>query len=651
MTEGSGVSSRLEPIDLARQADFALASATIRPSLSEVLAGGQTIRLQPRVMQVLVALVRAGGEVVSRDDLVASCWGGLAIGDDAINRCIGRLRRLAEDEAPGSFTIETLPRIGYRLSRSGDEPSAIGASDTRRSGRRLALVALALTAAALVVGGAWLALGRPGLTPRPSGVAVMPFETASGDPLSRAFAEGVADEVASTLTSSDLRSIKSDTGPGSSGLQRDAAAGRLGAAFALGGRVRRDGDLLRVSVSLSDVAGHDVLWSADVSRPASEAQDLQEQVAVKVADVLHCTLDANTFGGRIPRESLRLYLHACEAMDSEGADEVRDRFRQVVAREPRLANAWGTLALASAMASGDLPPDLAIEARREARSAAFRALRLDPKAGVADVALSTLMEPAHLWERQKLLLAGLKFSPDNALLNFIEAELLGQAGRTREAIAFERRAVRLNPLLHDFTTELARALASAADISEARALMEHATRIWPDSDDVKESRIAMEARFGDPTRALALIADVKTRPSDWESPMIEKWRRFALTRQDPSPLTVAAYAREVLTRLAAGRQDVGSAVRELVGVGATVGTRAFAAAARSSPADPRHRSAVPAVRRGYAMRDTPAVHATGGRGWASSISGGAPAIGPISVSPPTGPTTARAVAARLASRS
>ena len=57
-----------------------------------------TIRLQPRVMQVLVARARAGGEVVSRDELLASCWGGLAIGDDAINRCIGRLRRLSEAE-------------------------------------------------------------------------------------------------------------------------------------------------------------------------------------------------------------------------------------------------------------------------------------------------------------------------------------------------------------------------------------------------------------------------------------------------------------------------------------------------------------------------------------------------------------------------
>ena len=47
-------------------------------------------------MQVLVALHRAFPNVVSRDDLIASCWEGRVVGDDAINRAIGRLRRLSE---------------------------------------------------------------------------------------------------------------------------------------------------------------------------------------------------------------------------------------------------------------------------------------------------------------------------------------------------------------------------------------------------------------------------------------------------------------------------------------------------------------------------------------------------------------------------
>src|SRR5579859_3495864 len=62
-------------IDLAREPDLQLGAAQVSPSASEITVGADRIRLQHRVMQVLVALVRAKGGIVSRDALVASCWG------------------------------------------------------------------------------------------------------------------------------------------------------------------------------------------------------------------------------------------------------------------------------------------------------------------------------------------------------------------------------------------------------------------------------------------------------------------------------------------------------------------------------------------------------------------------------------------------
>jgi hypothetical protein len=79
----------------------------------------------------------------------------------------------------------------------------------------------------------------------------------------------------------------------------------------------------------------------------------------------------------------------------------------------------------------------------------------------------------------------------------------------------------------------------------------------------------MEARWGDAGRAIALLDDPKSRPANWEAPMIEKWRRFSLIRRDHDPAQTAAYTRDVLADLAAGRTDLNRAVRDLVGVGAT----------------------------------------------------------------------------------
>lgn len=102
-------------IDLARCDDFELGSATIRPASREIVSGGRVESIEPKVMQLLVTLARLTGRVVSRDELVEQCWGGRVVGEDAINRVIGKLRRAAESVAGGTFRIETIARVGVRL--------------------------------------------------------------------------------------------------------------------------------------------------------------------------------------------------------------------------------------------------------------------------------------------------------------------------------------------------------------------------------------------------------------------------------------------------------------------------------------------------------------------------------------------------------
>ncbi|MDR3526236.1 MAG: winged helix-turn-helix domain-containing protein [Rhizomicrobium sp.] len=111
----------LTPIVLAQEADFHLGGLLISPS--QRLVGpspshqATSERLQPRIMQVLIALAHRRGEVVSRDEMMAVCWGGFAVSDDAINRCIARIRRLSETH--GGFTLETIARVGYQLNETG----------------------------------------------------------------------------------------------------------------------------------------------------------------------------------------------------------------------------------------------------------------------------------------------------------------------------------------------------------------------------------------------------------------------------------------------------------------------------------------------------------------------------------------------------
>lgn len=151
-------------LDLANEHDFQLGAFRVRPAYREVRRGDVIDILEPRVMQVLAALARRMGAVVSRDELLRECWGDVSVTDDSLHRCIGRLRKLAESDGGASFAIETVPRVGYRLvpAQGGAPPPAAEApAAERRIGHApLLIVFLAL----LVVGGLalwWRLAGRP----------------------------------------------------------------------------------------------------------------------------------------------------------------------------------------------------------------------------------------------------------------------------------------------------------------------------------------------------------------------------------------------------------------------------------------------------------------------------------------------------------
>lgn len=159
-----------DEIILAHAAPFVLGRLQISPATREVTGPDGPETIEPRVMQVFVHLFLAGGNVVSRDDLIATCWGGRIVGEDAINRCIARIRRIAERDSPPPFSVETVARVGYRLKQVEDALSAAAgvpppppqALNSRRYGRWIA-AALGLSAAA--IGGTWLWL-HPATPPR-----------------------------------------------------------------------------------------------------------------------------------------------------------------------------------------------------------------------------------------------------------------------------------------------------------------------------------------------------------------------------------------------------------------------------------------------------------------------------------------------------
>src|SRR5262245_11859403 len=83
----------------------------------ELRKDGRTLKLRGRPFDILVLLLRRGGDVVTRDELRQQLWQAdtFVDFDHGLNSAMNRLRDALRDSAENPKFIETLPRRGYRF--------------------------------------------------------------------------------------------------------------------------------------------------------------------------------------------------------------------------------------------------------------------------------------------------------------------------------------------------------------------------------------------------------------------------------------------------------------------------------------------------------------------------------------------------------
>ena len=134
---------------------FVAGEWTVAPSRNLLSRGGEEVRVEPRVMDVLVHLVERAGEVVSREELVERVWEGRYVTDDVLTVTIYALRKALGDQARRPRYLETVSRRGYRwIAPAGAQgvPAGPATPPARRARRRAAAAAVAALA---VAGAAW----------------------------------------------------------------------------------------------------------------------------------------------------------------------------------------------------------------------------------------------------------------------------------------------------------------------------------------------------------------------------------------------------------------------------------------------------------------------------------------------------------------
>lgn len=469
-------------IALADEPPFRLGVLDVRPASLEVVHDGVCHSLERRVMQVLVALARRRGEVVAREALMRAGWGERVVGEDALHRCIVRLRRLGHETA--AFSLENIPRVGYRLAETGAPARGAPEGQRHERARRILLVAAGISA--VIVGGsaAWRLSVDASAPPtwQNGRVEVIRFEPLQADPGLRGSAVALGDAVVRLLSSAGVQTVQRQVGR--------EAGGDPAAEFRIAGTVDRNAAYYVVNAQIVDRRSGEVLWSDRFDRRMADATGFEEATAYRIGDTLYCAMGSRS-ASREPMSAriFSLFLNACAVRRPPEGHSPRffEVTRRLTQTAPDLSVAHSLHAVAGAVMATTSEPAVAGEFLKATQAAAARALELDPRNGEAYFALGISLGEGAAWlERERNYILAAKLSPNLSVVRNYHVNLMREVGRITEGRELNGQTAARDPFSPTQVHNLALARAAVGDREGAERLLQRLDLIRPD--------IALEAR-------------------------------------------------------------------------------------------------------------------------------------------------------------
>jgi adenylate cyclase len=471
--------------------------------------------------------------------------GGICISGTVHEQVESKLDLGCEDL--GEQPVKNIPKPVRAYRVRIDAGRAATEVQPRRT-RRMALVAALLVV--LGVGAWWLwslDLGRspapasgiealpgdeaftvPGFGSAPA-IAVLPFENLSGDPEQEYFADGIAEDLITRLSTAGwgFPVIARNSSFVYKGQAVDVkqVSRELGVRYVVEGSVRKAGERVRISAQLIDAVTGAHVWAETYDRQLRDIFAVQDEITQAIVGSINPALreaEVARVAHKEPRNldaydlAMRGWWHWFKFTEDENT-KARSLFKRAIELDPQSSGAFMGLAYTHwndmAFQWSDTPAHSTAELMRAARrsvelnandasaqvilslahlrarqpdemvAAAERAIELDPGHAVAHAWLGGfLASHGRLEEGLASAEKAIRLSPRDPYLWFYFYRLAGvhfNARRYQEAVEWDRRSIRGNPRFPYSRATLAAAYAHLGRLDDARAEVEELLRVQP----------------------------------------------------------------------------------------------------------------------------------------------------------------------------
>jgi serine/threonine protein kinase/TolB-like protein/tetratricopeptide (TPR) repeat protein len=331
--------------------------------------------------------------------------------------------------------------------------SSVAAEPPRRKPWAVVGMVVALLVAAIAAGGYYFLHRTPTAI---DSVAVLPLANTTSNSEMDYLADGITEGVINHLSRlPGLRVMARSTVFRYRQAQQDPL--QIGRDLKVGavivGRLTQHGDTLNVETEMVDVSNGSQIWGEQYRRKTSDIATVQDDIASDISGQLRLKLtgeEKKKLSGHTTEnsEAYQLYVkgrYYLEQRTRESLQKAVDQFNQAIADDPNYAQAFAGLSHAYILLAdrGIISHD---EASPKIRSAAQRAIELDPTLAEPHAALAALKEVDWDWvgaeaEYRKAI----ALNPNDATSHHWYSVLLQNLGRPKEALVENEKALALDP--------------------------------------------------------------------------------------------------------------------------------------------------------------------------------------------------------------